>query len=282
MTPLLHAFHSVNFGAWHLESSVVAGTFIAVSFYIYGVRALGCFVPWRAALYFLGVALMFMALTGPLDTAADRMLSMHMLQHVFLTTIGPPLILFGLPPGLLKPVFELRFFQRSGRFLTNPVVTGTLFIVNMWFWHVPPIYGLALDHLWVHIVMHFAFMGTGLLFWWPVIQPARELGRLSDGARLLYLFATGMPMGLLALLFFASGNVIYSHYDVPDPLWGIDPMIDQQVAGLIMGVLGEGASAIAITLLFFRFLDADEMASDAQQARQRDAALLASPHKSPR
>jgi putative membrane protein len=120
--------------------------------------------------------------------------------------------------------------------------------------------------------MHVAFMATGILFWWPVIQPAPETGRVGEGARLLYLFATGMPMALLAVMFFASGNVIYDYYDRPDPLWGFDPMDDQQVAGLIMGALGEAASFIAITLLFFRFLDREEeQAAAAPPRRPADA-----------
>jgi putative membrane protein len=262
MLPLLHTFHNVDLGAWHFEPTVIAGTFIVVSFYFYGAMTLkGCLVPWRAAVFLLGVTLMFLSLVSPLDAAADRLLSMHMLQHVFLTTVGPPLVLLGLPPGLLSPVFQNERVLKAAKLLFNPVATATLFIVNMWFWHVPPVYDLALNDLEAHIAMHVAFMATGLLFWWPVIQPTPETGRVGDGARLLYLFATGMPMALLAVMFFASGNVIYDYYDRPDPLWNLDPMDDQQIAGLIMGALGEMASFVAITSLFFRFLDQEEQAA---------------------
>jgi cytochrome c oxidase assembly factor CtaG len=183
-----------------------------------------------------------------------------MLQHVALTTVGPPLLLLGLTPALLEPVLRPHAVQRVARTVTHPVFAGTLFIVNMWFWHVPPVYGAALDHLSVHIAMHLAFLATGILFWWPVIQPSPLTGRLGEGARLLYLFATGMPMGLLALLFFASNGVIYDHYETVDRLWGISARDDQQIAGLVMGALGEAASFTAVTLLFFRFLDREEVA----------------------
>ena len=269
---LLHAFHNVNLGAWHFESTVIAGTFIVVSFYFYGAwTQKGCFVPWRAAVFLLGVATMFLALVSPLDAAADRLLSMHMLQHVFLTTIGPPLVLLGLPPGLLSPIFRNAGVLGVARVLFHPVVTATLFIVNMWFWHVPPVYDLAVGNLWAHVTMHIAFMGTGLLFWWPVIQPAPAADRVGEGGRLLYLFATGMPMALLAVMFFASGGVIYDYYDRPDPLWGVDPMDDQQVAGLIMGALGEAASFAAITWLFFRFLEREEQVAAGPPRRPADA-----------
>ena len=275
MTPVLHTFHSVNLGAWHFEPTVIAGTFIVVSFYFYGaLTQKGCFVPWRAAVFLTGVSAIFLSLVSPLDAAADRLLSMHMLQHVFLTTIGPPLVLLGLPPGLLAPVFSNQRVLKIARLIFNPVATATLFIVNMWFWHVPPVYELALENLYAHVAMHVAFIATGLLFWWPVVQPAPALGRVGDGARLLYLFATGMPMALLAVMFFASGNVIYDYYNRPDPLWNLDPMDDQQIAGLIMGALGEAASFVAITWLFFRFLDREEQAANASAsppARPADA-----------
>jgi cytochrome c oxidase assembly factor CtaG len=257
---LLHIGNSA--GSWTLEPSVIAGTFIALSFYAYGVITLkDAFVGWRAASYTLGVLVMFLALVSPLDSGANRLLSLHMLQHVLLSTVGPPLLLLGLTPALVDPILSPSFVSRLAQKLTHPVFSGTLFIVNMWFWHVPPVYGAALDHLPVHILMHVAFMGTGILFWWPVIQPTRITGRFGDGARLLYLFATGMPMGLLALLFFASSGVIYHFYDTPDRLWGISATDDQQIAGLVMGALGEAASFAAITILFFRFLDQEEPAA---------------------
>jgi putative membrane protein len=214
--------------------------------------------PLRALSFVLGLTIVVLALISPLDVAAGRLLSMHMLQHVALTTLGPPLILLGLPPALIGGVMR-QAWGRPLRFLTNPVVAGSLFIVNMWLWHVPPVYELALNHHdTVHALMHASFLVTGLLFWWPVIQPLPEPGALGDGARLLYLFATGMPMSLLALLLLASGNVVYGYYEAPPYLWGIKPMPDQQVGGLIMGALGEAAAFVAITLLFFRFLDRDQ------------------------
>ena len=271
--PILHFGHQVDLGAWHLEPSVVTGAFIALAFYAYGVTTLkGAFTGWRAASFTAGVVVIFVALVSPLDTAADRLLSMHMLQHVALTTIGPPLLLLGLSPALLEPLLRPGLVNRAARLVTHPVFAGALFIVNMWFWHVPPVYGAAIDHVSVHITMHLAFILTGVLFWWPVIQPTPATGRHGEGARLLYLFATGMPMGLLALLFFASSGVIYDHYETADRLWGVSALDDQQIAGLVMGALGEAAAFAAITILFFRFLDHEEQASAVAAPGQTDVA----------
>jgi cytochrome c oxidase assembly factor CtaG len=270
---LLHIGHELDFGAWHLEPTVVAGAFIAVALYAYGVATLrGSFTGWRAASFTAGVVVVFVALVSPLDTAADRLLSMHMLQHVAVTTIGPPLLLLGLSPALLAPLLRARLVNCTARALTHPVFAGTLFVVNMWFWHVPPVYGAALDHLWLHVTMHLAFIATGILFWWPVVQPTPATGRHGEGARLLYLLATGMPMGLLALLFFASSGVIYEHYETADRLWGVSARDDQQIAGLVMGALGEAASLAAVTILFFRFLDHEEQAAAAPAPPRIDAA----------
>ena len=271
-SPLLHLGTAVNLGAWHLEPSIVAGAFIAFSFYSYGIITIkDAFIPRQAFCFFAGALLIFLALVSPLDSAANRLVSMHMLQHVFLSTIGPPLLLFGLTPALLESLLRPGLFARLVGYLTHPVFACTLFIVNMWFWHVPPIYDAALSHLAVHITMHLMFMGSGILFWWPVIQPSPHTGRLGEGGRLLYLAASGMPMALLAMLLFASKGVIYDHYAKLPPLWGISHTDDQQIAGLVMGALGEAAGFTAITLLFFRFLDREEAAATVAAPGPADA-----------
>jgi cytochrome c oxidase assembly factor CtaG len=181
---ILHAGHNVHFGAWHLEPTVLAGALLAVGFYTYGALYLkGAPAPWRALCFYTGVLIIFVALVSPLDVAAERLLSLHMLQHVLLTTVGPPLLLLGLTPALLQPVLSPARIRRAVTLLTHPVFAGTLFIVNMWFWHIPPVYDAALSHAGVHIVMHVAFMGSGILFWWPVVQPSPLTGRYSEGAR---------------------------------------------------------------------------------------------------
>ena len=253
---LLHGGEQVGWGDWSFEPTVVFNAIVILGFYIYLLRRFASPIDWqRVALFSSGALAIFLALVSPLDAGAGRLLSLHMLQHVILTSIGPPLVLLGLPSALLRPLFEPKLVNWLAQQLTSPLIAATLFIVNMWFWHVPAIYETALTHQLAHITMHVAFMSTGLLFWWPVIQPLPELSRIGEGARLLYLFVSGFPMALLALLLLSSGSVLYEFYEAPPHLWGISPLSDQQVAGIIMGALGEAASFIAITFLFFRFLD---------------------------
>lgn len=270
---LLHTGANVTWTAWTFDPTVIGGAMIGLGSYFFACdHFMHRVQPLRALSFIAGLLIVIMALISPLDAAAGRLLSMHMLQHVLLTTIGPPLILIGLPPALIGGVMR-QGPARPLRLLTNPVVAGALFVINMWIWHVPPVYELALNHHdTIHAFMHMTFIATGLLFWWPVIQPLPEPGSLGDGARLLYLFATGMPMSLLALLLLASNNVVYSYYNLPPYLWGISPLPDQQIAGLIMGALGEAAAFVAITLLFFRFLDRDQEREIEQQPGPLDAA----------
>jgi len=271
---LLHAGHAVSWSAWHIEPTVVAGAVVVVGLYIQSLLQARPTPPaWRIACFSLGSLAIFLALSSPLDAAADRLLSMHMLQHVVLTTIGPPLVLLGLAPSQLQVLLRPGLVNRLARVLTNPVFAAALFIINMWFWHVPSVYDRALTDLPVHVIMHLAFMATGLIFWWPVIQPLPQLSRLGEGARLLYLFVSGFPMGLLALLLIASGSAVYGYYEVAPRLWGISPLIDQQIAGIIMGALGEAAAFIAITFLFFRFLDHEEPVSVLSPAEEPERVL---------
>jgi putative membrane protein len=260
--PILHTSHSFSWDAWHLEPSVIGGVLVVIGLYVYAL-SLESSVEWRRVpLFVLGAAAMFVALISPLDVGADRSLALHMLQHVMLTTIGPPLVILGLPREALRRLFRLPVFERPLSLLTAPLVAALIFIVNMWLWHLPPVYEAALDYLGVHIAMHIAFMATGLLFWWPVIEPLPEKARMGEGGKLLYLFVTGFPMGLLALLLVSSSTVVYGYYEAAQPIWGMSPLIDQQIAGIIMGGLGELASFAALTLIFLRFLDRDQQEND--------------------
>lgn len=256
---LLHGGHAVGWGAWDLKPTVVAVAFVVCGFYAYALVETRSRLDWRrAACFYAGALAMFLALVSPLDAASHRLLSMHMLQHVVLSTIGPPLVLLGLPPSLLRPLLGPGAAGRLLRGLTNPVFAAALFLVNMWLWHVPPVYEEALTNLPVHVTMHVCFIVSGLLYWWPVVDPLPEMSRISDGGRLLYLFVSGFPMALLALLLLATGSVVYDYYETAPRLWGVSALADQQVAGVIMGALGEAASFVAISLLFLRFLDREE------------------------
>ncbi len=270
MSLVLHIGHQFRIDSWNFEPTVVSAAFIILTFYAYfAIRQPGG-VDWlRAASFYAGSAVMILALVSPLHGGADRLLSLHMLQHVLLTTIGPPLVVLGLTKYMVAPLAVPGFLNRLASFTLNPLSAALLFTVNMWLWHVPPAYQLAVTEPWAHAAMHICFMAAGLIYWWPVIQQAPE--RLSEGGRLTYLFLTGMPMGILALMLIATNTVVYEHYLNNERLLGLTPLEDQQVAGVIMGAIGEFAGFIAITLLFFRYIDHET----AEPVRGRDGLPIA-------
>src|SRR5687768_3745264 len=134
--PVLHGAHDFSWSAWHLEPSVFGAALIVVGIYIYAANRPGSGIDLKRVLLFaIGAGSMIFALVSPLDAGAHRLLSLHMLQHIFLTTIGPPLVVLGLPPGTLRGLFISPRLGAALRAVTTPVVAGSLFILNMWLWH---------------------------------------------------------------------------------------------------------------------------------------------------
>ena len=120
-------------------------------------------------------------------------------------------------------------------------------------WHVPAFYDLMMRNHDVHIVTHLMFMVTATLLWWPVMSPIPELPRLPYGPGMLYLFLVGIPMQLVAALITLSDTVLYPWYSVTAGTWGLSPLDDQRLGGLIMWVPGNLYLFLAIGVLFFRW-----------------------------
>lgn len=267
---LLHIGAPVTWTAWRFDPAVFAGSVLAMAAYVRQTERLCPPVPVRYWLaFFAGVFATLIALVSPLDAAAQHMLTFHMLQHVLLSSIAAPLLVLGLPRELAEGLLSQHWLNQAGRFLLRPVVAGPLFIVSMWFWHLPPVYQQALVNQQVHALMHLCFLGTGILFWWPAFQEVPGQPSLSIGARMLYVFVSGFPMDLLALLFIASNGIVYPYYGLPPYLFGVSPISDQQVSGLVMGVVGEATSFITISVFFFRLGEDDTPTPAAAQIATR-------------
>ena len=260
---LLHGGHAFTWRAWHPEPTLIAGVVVAVGLYMMRLQSPALkSVQVRPRLlqplsFLAGVTLVFIALGSPLDVGAERLFALHMLQHVTLSTWAPPLILIGLTAPMIEPLFRWQPLGSWLRVVTHPLVGAPAFILNMWFWHVPPVYEIAVTEASVHYVMHISFLATGLLFWWTLTTPIRSLHPLTTGWRLFYIFFTGFPMMILAFALVATPTVLYDYYEQQPRLWGISALTDQQLGGAIMGTLGELTIFIPFTLLFLRLM-ADE------------------------
>jgi putative membrane protein len=244
--------------AWSLHPSVLVGTGILGALYVYGIgpwrraRGLPPAPAWRVACFFGALALLLIALNGPIHDLSDYYLfSVHMAQHLLLTLLFPPLLILGLPGWLVEPLIRPRAVLQVARIVTHPVVAAAIFTVTIALWHLSTYYELMMRDHDVHIVTHLMFMATATLMWWPVMSPVPELlPRLGYGLGMLYLFLVGIPMQIVAALITLSGTVLYPWYSVAPRTWGLSPLDDQQLGGLLMWVPGNLYMFLVIGVLF--------------------------------
>ena len=221
----------------------------------------------QAACFVGALASVLLALNGPLHDLSDWYLfSAHMVQHLVLTLVAPPLLLAGLPPAmaeaLLRPVLARRWSAAVAWTITRPLPAFALYAIGLIGWHFPAPYNAALEmHGW-HIVEHVVLMATALLGWWPVLSPSRALPALPYAAQLLYLFVFGMPMTVVAAMIASAEHVLYPFYEAAPRVTSLTPLADQRLGGLIMWVPSGLIPLAAFTIVFFRWVaaEADETA----------------------
>lgn len=261
--------------AWSLHPSVLLGTGLLGALYLWGIgplrrrRNLGPPVErWRVACFLGGLLVLLVSLNGPMHDLSDYYLfSAHMLQHLLLTLLLPPLLIAGTPGWLLSPLLRPAAVRRVARVLTQPVVAAMLYTVTIAVWHLPPWYDLMMRSHDVHIVTHLMFMVTATIMWWPVMSPAPELPRLTPGLGMLYLFLVGIPMQLVAALITLTGDVLYPWYSAAPRTFGLSPSDDQVLGGLLMWVPGNLWMFLAIGVLFFQMAREGQAETDSRASR---------------
>lgn len=245
--------------AWIWEPSVLVGCAALLGLYLIAVRGR---ISQRAWSYVAGLGVLLIALLSPLEVLGDTYLfSAHMVQHLLLVLVVPPLLLLGIPPRLAAKVLDWPPARRLERLLAQPVVAWLLGIGFVWIWHVPALYNAALAHETLHIVEHLCFLVTSTIFWWPVCSPLLA-HRLSPPLTLIYLMAAGMANTLLGI-FLAFLPVLYPAYLHPlDSLgilpllrgqWGLTPAVDQQLGGFLMWVPGSFPYLAGMVMAFMRW-----------------------------
>ena len=254
---------------WDVHPSVIIGLALLGGLYVYlgGLTA-----PRRRVASFAGALLVLgLALNGPLHNLSDGYLfSAHMVQHLLLTLVFPPLLLYGTPAWVVRPLLRPHWVHRFARRATRPLAAGVLFSVPITLWHFPQFYEAALEHHPLHIVQHLVFLATAVLMWWPVLSPTPELPRAGYLTQLLYLFVLGLPMSVAGALITLSGEVLYPFYAAAPRVWGLAPLADQQLGGLVMWVGGAIYLWVAATVVRFRW-SAREESGDVERAVPREA-----------
>lgn len=261
---------------WNWQPSIIGGTILIIALYTYAVGPFREkyypaeeFSLSKAVAFQLGVILIFLSLFSALDELGDSYLfSAHMLQHLILTMVGPPLMLIGTPVWLIQPLLRNRVMLNIGKVLTHPAIAFTLFNADLWLWHVPSLYDATLFNQNLHILEHLTFIIFGVIFWWPMFSPVKEgLPRLSIGGQILYLFFGSMPMVLLgAGLTFAQP--LYPPYINAPRVWGLSPATDQQLGGLMMWVPVSLYMIVIMSFLFIRWMQQQERAQYEHERNQ--------------
>ena len=237
----MHAHFATS--GWNWEPSILLGLILIAASYALVTgpfrrrKSLGASVSAiRQGAFYLGTLLAFLALLSPLDELSDEYLfSAHMLQHILITFVAPSLWLLGIPDWLVERLPSKGLAGRIFNGIARPLPAFLLFNSAMWLWHIPFAYNMALEHEWLHIVEHLIFVATGLIAWWPVIgwKGKSEWG-LSSLGKGIYTFLMMFPCTALAALITLSSRQLYTFYGDSPLKFGLTPIFDQQVGGLLM------------------------------------------------
>ncbi|MCA0375169.1 MAG: cytochrome c oxidase assembly protein [Gemmatimonadetes bacterium] len=258
---LLHPVADLAASRFSVHPSTAIG--IATFAIVYAWRArqataadVGPTPPQRMA-FFTALALLFLTLNGPLHDLSDFYLfSAHMVQHLVLTLVVPPLMIVGTPGWMLRPLLTSRrapWIGAVARRVTTTAACFTIFNVVLAFWHLPPLYNLALAVHPVHILQHLMFIAASVLMWWPLLSPLPELPRASYPAQMLYCFLMVIPMSVISIYVAMADTLLYPAYATAPRILGISPMQDQQYGGLIMWIPGGVFFYAVMTVVFFKW-----------------------------
>jgi putative membrane protein len=250
--------------AWNLDPVLVAGFLLAALAYRRG-RTGGPrrdIDSWRASCFAGALVALGVALLSPLDALSGALASAHMVQHMLLVLVAAPLLALSAPSGTLlrgSPLAvrrasgrwrrRLRLTHRTLRAVGHPAAVWLLHVGVLWFWHAAVPYDAALHSAPLHILEHASFLVTAVLFWHAVIG-TRSRERVSKGLGALLVFAMAMQSVFLSLLLTFARTPWYSGYAETTTPWGLEPLADQQLAGVIMWIpAGAVYLVTALTLL---------------------------------
>ncbi len=209
---------------------------------------------FQSIVFPLALVIMFLALNGPVHDISDYYLfTGHMVQHLVLTIVVPPLLLLGTPGWMLRPALRIPAVNTVARFVTTPRAAFTLFNVVLAGWHLPPLYNSAMFHHEVHILQHLMFLVGAVIMWWPMLSPLPELPRLSFPGQMLYSFLMTLPMTVVSIFIVYADHVLYPAYASAPRLWSLSPLEDQRLGGLIMWIPGGLFFYLLTSLIFFRW-----------------------------
>ncbi len=246
---------------WTFDPSVLLAVLALTLLYLWGwLRARGPREPHppglgRLALFGAGILTIVAALVSPLDSLGDQLMVMHMVQHMLLLDVAPILLILGLTKGLLRPVTRrITKIERQAGFFAHPAFAVLAYVGILWLWHIPAMYDRAQGNGTVHALEHLCFFSIGALYWWHVLSPIRGRMRLRGMGPIAYMTSTKLLVGLLGVAIAFSPSIIYTFYAHKPHYWGLTPLQDQSMAGLVMALEQSIVMGIALVVLFVQML----------------------------
>jgi putative membrane protein len=222
----------------------------------------------RQTAFAAALLIIFASLNGPIHDLSDYYLfSAHMVQHLLLSLVAAPLMVFGLTGDMLRPLLRSRALAATARAITRPAICYAVFNVVIIFWHLPFAYNAAMANHGIHIVQHLTLLTASVLMWWPLMSPLPELPRLSYPGQMLYCFLMVIPMSVVAIYIAMADTVLYPAYASAPRIWDLTPMTDQHIGGLIMWIPGGLFFYGIMSVVFFRWASRGE---DTRAAAQVD------------
>jgi putative membrane protein len=233
------------------------------------------------AFFFCMFILMLLVSVGPLDRLAyHRAFWAHMAADSIQAFLVPALFLLSLPDWMARPVVMSRYVEPVARFFSKPIVAFFTFTAVFCLAHDPPIFERMCYSANWQAAVHLGFLLAGVIMWWPLLSPMPEFPRLSYPVQILYLFLLLIPMTAVAAPITLSYGVIYSWYAVSPHPFGLSPMDDQIIGGLVMWIGVAMLLITAATLIFFRWARSDEIEEPPLNfRRQSDLRVLHRPGK---
>jgi putative membrane protein len=273
---------------WRFDPFVVAGLLVAGGAYLLAVRRINRRHPgnrqpaYRSWLFVGGLAAIALALLSPIEAYEGALFSVHMVQHMLLELVAAPLLLAAAPitvalrassPSVRRGLLTV-LQSRVVHVLSFPIVAWLLFAAVNWGWHFSVLYDQALENQLLHYVQHATFLGAALLFWWPVIGADPSPWRLPYPVRLLYLFLALPQNSFLGVALLSAPTVLYPHYVTNGRTWGLSPLEDQALGGVIMWTVGDLfflGGMLVVMVLWMRHEDRRTERLDRRLAAQRTA-----------
>ena len=255
--------------SWEYGSTFFYILFIAILIYIIGSIKLFLLSNNNKKQIFkffrglIGYIFLFIALVGPISIY-ESTFWVHMIQHMVLIMIVPPLILSGLffsanlwffpriiRIGLADYLRPNSFFRKIINKITSPKFSLIFYVISLWTWHLPIFFNYALDFNFIHNFEHFIFFISGILFWWPILGVSIGAKKISIPIRIVYLLLAVTPTAVVAAFITLADSVLYGE-NIPR-LFNIEAIEDQKIGGLIMWIPGNTIFIAALTTLFFKW-----------------------------